>query len=128
MLTCTDTEVTFTLTGVFDETSSDVKIYFADGLPSGYADISTFGATPTLVSISPSTGSSGGTLLTITGTGFGTETESVNLIHSGTSSEICEEVNITGYGTFTCLTKAMEIESSDVIILSTSSGEYPCGN
>lgn len=107
------------MTGIFDETSSDVKIYFADGLPLGYADISTFSVSPTLVSISPSTGSSGGTLLTITGTGFGTETESMNLVHSSSGTEICEEVNITGYGTFTCLTKAMEIESSDEIILKT---------
>jgi len=80
------------------------------------------------VSVSPSTGSSGGTLLTVTGTGFGTSTEVINLVHESSSTEMCEEVIITGYGTFTCLTKAMEITAGDTILLKTSSGEYACGN
>ena len=60
---------------------------------------------PVLLSISPSSGSSGGTLITVTGSGFGqTNTTAVNLIN-GSNQEICETVTMTGYGTFTCLTK-----------------------
>ena len=83
---------------------------------------------PTLVSISPSSGSSGGTLIKVTGTGFGTSTEGVNLTHESSGVDICEEVNMTSYGTFTCLTTAMEITAGDVITLKTSSGSYSCGN
>ena len=114
---------------MLDETSANVQIYFPDGFPSGYAEfVSSITVTPTLVSVSPSTGSSGGTLLTVTGNGFGTSTEGINLIHESSGSEMCEEVSITGYGTFTCLTKAMEITAGDTILLATSSGEYACGN
>lgn len=85
-----------------------MRVYFADGLPTGFDAFTTATIVPTLVSISPSTGSSGGTLLTVTGTGFGTSSEELNLNHSS-GEDICETVTITGYGTFTCLTKAMEI-------------------
>ena len=110
-----DDEVIFTVVDMLDETSDDIQIYFADGLPAGYTTITSLTVTPTLVSISPSSGSSGGTLLTVTGTGFGTNTAGLNLLHAG--NEMCDEVNITGYGAFTCLTKAMEIVSGDAITL-----------
>ena len=69
--------------------------------------------TPTLVSISPSVGSSGGQNLTVTGVGFGADTEGLNLAIGGV--EICETVSIIEYGWFSCFTKAMEIQSSDSI-------------
>ena len=123
-----DTSTTITITDMLDETSSDVQIYFADGLPTGYADFTSVTVVPTLVSISPSTGSSGGTLITVTGTGFGTSTDGINLTHETSGTDICEEVNMTSYGTFTCLTTAMEITSGDVLTLKTASGSYSCGN
>ena len=83
---------------------------------------------PTLVSISPSTGSSGGTLITVTGTGFGTDTEGVNLTHDASGTDICEEVNMISYGTFTCMTTAMEITAGETITIKTASGSYSCGN
>jgi hypothetical protein len=58
-----------------DETSANVRVYFPDGLAGGYATFAALTVTPTLVTISPSTGSSGGTLLTVTGTGFGAATQ-----------------------------------------------------
>ena len=84
--------------------------------------------TPTLISISPSSGSSGGTLITVTATAIGVDTEDVNLTIGSGGEEICESVTITGYGSFTCLTKAMEISSSDSLVLKTASGFYNCGN
>ena len=113
---------------MLDEASNNVQTYFSDGLPSGYSDFTTVTVEPTLVSISPSTGSSGGTLITVTGTGFGTSTEGVNLTHETSGIDICEEVNMVSYGSFTCLTSAIEITAGDVITLKTASGSYSCGN
>ena len=64
--------------------------------------------------------------MTVTGTGFGTSTEELNLQISSTN--ICSEATVTGYGTFTCLTNAMEISSSSTIELKTASGAFSCGN
>jgi len=112
-LTATDTQATFTLSHLDHESTNGVKIFFADGLPSGYDKIKSVAITPKLVSISPSTGSAGGTLITVKGTGFGKKTTGVTLV-SGTV-DICQTVEIKSYGTFTCLTKAMEIPTSAVL-------------
>lgn len=127
-LTAEDTTATFAIDGTLDEVSDNVQIYFADGLPSGYADFNSVTVTPSLVSVSPSSGSFGGTLLTVTGTGFGVDTQDVNLIHEATGTEICSEVEVTGYGTFTCLTVSLEISSTDNLYLKTASGSHSCGN
>ncbi len=127
-LTADETRATFTLDSALDETSNDVKIYFPDGLPLGYEDVSSVTVTPTLVSVSPSSGSYGGTLITVTGTGFGINTDGLQVLHEASGEEICDEVNAIDYGVFTCLTKAMEITSSDSLKLVTSSGSYACGN
>lgn len=128
VLTAADTTATVAISGMLDESSADVQIYFADGLPAGYSDFTSITATPTLVSISPSSGSSGGTLITVTGTGFGVNSAGINLTHAASGTDICLEVNIIEYGTFTCLTTAMEITSGDVLNLKTATGSYSCGN
>ena len=128
VLEAADTSATITITDMLDEYSSDVQIYFPDGLPTGYSDFASVSVVPTLVSISPSTGSSGGTLITVTGTGFGANTEGINLTHGPSGTDICLEVNVIGYGTFTCLTTAMEINSGEQLTLKTASGSYSCGN
>ena len=92
-----------------------------------YASFTSVTVAPTLVSISPASGSAGGTLLTVTGTGFGSSTQGLNLEHA-TGGDICDEVTILGYGSFTCLTKAMEIVSGETLTLKTASGSYSCGN
>ena len=56
----TDTEATFKVIDASAESSSNIRVYFADGLPTGYESFTEATMTPTLVSISPSTGSSGG--------------------------------------------------------------------
>ena len=126
-LSVTDTEATFRVTDVLCSNPS-LRVYFSDGLPTGYDSFESATIAPTLVSISPSSGSSGGSLITVTGTGFGVDTQDVNLQHTATNSEICSEVTVTGYGSFTCLTKVMEIESSDSINLMVGSDIYSCGN
>ena len=126
-LTVTDTVATFRVTEILSGSPS-LRVYFDDGLPAGYDSFNSATVAATLVSISPSTGSSGGTLLTVTGTGFGMDSQDVNLEHTSSATDICEEVTITGYGSFTCLTKAMEIQSSDSINLKVGSDIYSCGN
>ena len=70
----------FKLTGVKSNSSSDIKFYTAEGSPSGTLSNVSFDAG--LLSISPSVGSSGGTLITVTGVGFGPGNQnSVNLYH-----------------------------------------------
>ena len=51
--------------------SKNIRIRMADGLPSQYINFTTATMEPTLLGISPSSGSSGGTLITVTGSGFG---------------------------------------------------------
>ena len=68
----------FRLTSVKSTSSSDIKFYTAEGTPEGSLDSLSWDAG--LLSISPSVGSSGGTLLTVTGVGFGIN-DTVNLYH-----------------------------------------------
>ena len=118
-LDVTDSEATFAVTDALDSVTSNARFYFADGLPTNFDTKSFIEMEPSLVSISPSTGSSGGTLITVTGAGFGVNTIGLNLAIYGDSDTICEEVTITGYGSFTCLTKEMQISASDTIVLQT---------
>lgn len=67
-------------------------------------------------------------MITVTGTGFGTETEGINLRHAASGSDICTEVTVTAYGSFTCMTSAMDISSLDQIDLVTATGTYSCAN
>lgn len=94
------TTATFSLIDAMDTSSSDIKVYFAEGSPSGSIAQQMF--TPALISISPAVGSSGGSRLTVTGVGFGPNTENLNLYHVESSQEICFDVEVTGYGTFIC--------------------------
>ena len=118
-LDVTDSQATFAVTDALDSVTTNARFYFADGLPTNFDSKSFIEMEPSLVSISPSTGSSGGTLITVTGAGFGVNTIGLNLAIYGDSDTICEEVTITGYGSFTCLTKEMQISASDTIVLQT---------
>ena len=46
--------------------------------------------TPALLSITPTTGSSGGTWITVTGSGFGPETNGLNIYDSVSAKVICQ--------------------------------------
>ena len=109
------TTATFTLVDAMDRSSNDVKVYFGEGTPTGAISQQIF--TPALISVSPAVGSSGGTRLTVTGVGFGPNTENINLYHVQSSQQICKDVEITGYGTFICQTIAVDIASTDDLML-----------
>lgn len=70
----------FTISNITSASSSFVSVFFADGNPTGWTNISGLTFTPNFFLISPSTeGSEGGTLLTVSGTGFGTKTTGLGL-------------------------------------------------
>ena len=71
--------------------------------------------TPNLVSISPPSGSAGGTLITVTGSGFGLKTKGLMLTNAS-KKDLCQTVTIKSYGVFECLTIAEEIEKQPMQI------------
>jgi len=73
-------------------------------------------------------GSSGGTLVTVTGAAFGTDETlvTVNLKHMPTNQLICESTMIIGYGAFTCQTMALDILATDEIQMVVAYYTRPC--
>jgi hypothetical protein len=78
--------------------SDNVRVYFTDGLPTGYDTLGGLTITPTFTSISPSSASAGGNLFTVTGNGFGVDTATLDLVHSTSGTQLCESFEIIGYG------------------------------
>ena len=81
--------------------------------------------------VSPSIGSSGGTLVTVSGVGFGLDQNKdsgVNLYHVQSDTNLCSTVEVTDYGTFTCQTIATEISDTDELKLVIESTKYECTN
>ena len=124
----TANQAVFKVTDMAAEESDNVMVYFDDGLATGYEAFTSATVIPSLVSISPSAGSAGGSFITVTGTGFGPTSAGVNLKHAPSGSDMCSEVTVTAYGSFTCMTSAMDISSSDQIDLITSTGTFSCAN
>jgi hypothetical protein len=90
-----------------------VRIYFSDGLPDGYDLIEGITVTPTFTSITPGVASAGGNFFTIRGNGFGVDTEGIELLHVESGNSLCNTVEITEYGVFTCDSIQQEILPTD---------------
>ena len=80
-LSATDTEAVFAIHTMQDYYSSNVKMMTDIGLPLGYNTYSSLTLEPVLLSIEPKDGSAAGTLITVYGSGFGTETENLGLFY-----------------------------------------------
>lgn len=118
-------EAVFQITNI-DGTSTDVvKLLSAEGYSNTSSEetIGTVSLTPTLISISPEVGSIGGSVITVTGSGFGTSVDGIGL-YDGTQ-EICTSTEIVSYGVFTCTTDAVEIDNVNMQ-LSISGSYYDC--
>jgi hypothetical protein len=105
--------------------SSSVQVYTSEGYPGGSDIIHYLDLTPSILAITPSAGSSAGSLITVEGTGFGMLTEGLNLQADGT--DLCSEIEIISYGVFTCLTNAAVIASGaglDISIDSAGQGSF----
>lgn len=113
------------MVGAKDLTVDNIELRFPDGYPTGHESITEQTFTPTLISITPSIGSIGGTKITVTGAGFGVESAGLNLYAQNAGQHVCDpdSVEVTGYGVFTCTTVAdLAIESTDTIELSVGGG------
>jgi len=107
----------------------NVQVFFADGLPDGYKQFTSLTLTPKLVSIYPNTGSIGGTLLTITGVGFGVETLGLGLVNGSSSNvQLCEYAKVLGYGKFICFTKPLSVASTNTLKINQGTTYFTCGN
>ena len=87
-----------------------MKAYFNIGVPNGGEIIGqqSLALTPKLVSISPNTGSAGGTVITANVQGVGTLTTGLDIVDQ-TGASICASVEITAYGVVKCTTLAQDI-------------------
>jgi hypothetical protein len=101
-------EVVFTISNVSSQSLSSNILYFAVGIPDNHAAISgaTITITPQLVSISPNSGSIGGTIIRAVVPGATTSSTGIDLIDVSTSGSICESVTVLEYGVVECKTLA----------------------
>ena len=105
-----------------------MDLYLAVGIPEGYTELLP-GITfePKLLSLSTNVGSAGGSLITAVVKGVGIN-DSVTLIDSATSDDLCETATVVSYGQLECLTKSGEQASTLTLsVKDTASGtEYAC--
>lgn len=118
-----------------DADVTNIVFYTQEGLPA--SDLASVTLTPGLVKIDAGeldgfsgnqNGSQAGSILRVTGVGFGPGTEDLNLHHVQNNTDICIDIEITGYGEFTCITGPSTIYNSDTIELAIGNSEYPCLN
>jgi hypothetical protein len=96
----------FSVSDSQSETLSGMKLYFDIGIPAGNALVqATMALTPKFVSISPNTGSAGGTVLTANVQGVGIATTELDIVDA-TGASICQTVKVVSYGVVECLTIA----------------------
>lgn len=118
-------EAVFTVTNLDGISTDIVKLVSAEGYSDTASEetVGTLTMTPTLISISPEVGSIGGSVITVTGSGFGMSVDGIGL-YDGTQ-EICTSTEIVSYGVFTCTTDAIEIDNAAMQI-SISGSYYDC--
>ena len=114
----TDLIAVFDIVDINGVSSSDIKFYNNAGYPEGSEFEHTIELVPSILEIYPETGNSGGTWITVRGTGFGTQTENLNLINASNRLALCQEVDIVEYGVFNCLTEAFDIAAGTSFRLS----------
>lgn len=73
------TQALFEVVGLNGVVSDDVKIYTSEGYPMGSEISHYLEFAPSVLQISPSEGSAGGSWIQVTGSGFGLETSGLNL-------------------------------------------------
>jgi len=117
-------QAVFTVTNIDNIDVSEIKLLSAAGYSNTSSEetMGSISATPTLKSISPSNGSIGGSVITVTGSGFGTSTEGLGLYDG--AQEICTSVEVVSYGVFTCTTDAVEVDAT--MQISISGSYYDC--
>jgi len=124
----TATSLVVSVSNVTDATFSASRLYFPVGKPNGASIVAgKVELTPKLMEISPSSGSTGGSLITAKIAGVGAKTTGLELVDSAGAS-ICEKVTIVKYGEVQCLTKAQEIPAASAIQVKHASKVHECAN
>ena len=70
-----ETSATFNVINALDSVVTDIQVISDEGYPEGYDLIGVLEFIPTILSIKPSSGSSAGSMLMVTGSGFGPSTK-----------------------------------------------------
>jgi hypothetical protein len=107
-------EAIFALSALNGVSTTDVTIYSAEGYPEGAEIAHSIDLAPALLMIEPKIGSSGGSRISILGSGFGTQTVGLNLQNDG--EDICGSVDIYAYGKFYCNTKSGSYTNGTITI------------
>ena len=130
LISLSDTEAVFSTEGVLDYESNDMKIIFAEGLPNGYSENmqASLQLKQAPYKITPNSGAVGGTKITVSMTGVGTESDlagaTVQAEVSGEWTEICDDVTLVGYGTLSCTT-IQETFADSLIRVNIPNGDSP---
>lgn len=105
----TATEAIFTIVDVDSQTLASQKLFFDVGIPEGHSIVeAAMTLTPKLVSVTPNSGSVGGSLITAVVPGAGSSADIVD----STGASICESVQLVSYGVIECKTLAQEIATT----------------
>jgi hypothetical protein len=136
-LSMNSTHARFRIRNMLSANSLNVKPIFADGLPANYTACGSVDVTPQFFRMSTSFGSSGGTLITVEGTGFGKETTGLNLRHKASGEDLCMDpdtvpfdvpLGVVEYGKFNCMTKPFTTTELDDYELVIGDQTYGCYN
>lgn len=112
-ISVSSTEAKFTIDNVSSGSLSSNMLYFEQGIPKFHNLVEAiFSISPKLVSVTPVSGSVGGTLITATVPGA-TVSDIVDILDS-TGASICESTTVTAFGVVQCKTLAQEIESTEL--------------
>lgn len=76
--------------------------------------------------IQPLTGVAGGNRLFMTGTGFGLNTASVDLLHVNSGNLLCRNAEILEYGQFSCDTIQQDIDPTDTMAIVIDGVQVDC--
>lgn len=121
------TQAVFRVVDIQGWTLSNINVYFDVGFPKGHDTViagKTFTLEPKLTSISPNTGSLGGSLLIAQVAGLGPLADSsatswnangVSLINSATRASLCKSLKIRSYGVVECITLPGVIDSGTIV-------------
>jgi hypothetical protein len=121
-----ESEAIFTITNVTSSVLKDVNLYFPIGLPEGNSILNAgLALSMKPESFTPTTGSVGGTLLTMVVPGAIKNTQNLNLVDSE-SNELCSSVSIPEYGKLLCWTNASEIPAASQLSVKEGSTVIVC--
>ena len=110
--------------------SKNIQFYLPQGTPAGVEQLLTAGITltPTIISVSPSTGSPAGSIIIAAVKGVGTSSTPVTLT-SSSGTDLCASVTIPSFGVVQCKTKAATVAATTMKAkVGTSSYSCTTGN